>query len=64
VLRAIAELGEEDRELVLLVTWEELSPSAAGRVLGISALAARTRLHRARRRLRRILEERETEAVR
>lgn len=64
VLRAIVELGEDDRELLLLVTWEELSPSAAGRVLGISALAARSRLHRARRRLRRILEEREMEGVR
>ncbi|HTT94353.1 MAG TPA: sigma-70 family RNA polymerase sigma factor [Solirubrobacterales bacterium] len=64
VLRAVAALGEEDRELLLLVTWEELSPSEAGRVLGISAPAARTRLHRARRRLRRILDERDTEGVR
>jgi RNA polymerase sigma factor (sigma-70 family) len=61
VLRAVAELGEEDRELLLLVTWEELSPGEAARVLGISALAARSRLHRARRRLRRVLDERETE---
>ncbi|MBS1861395.1 MAG: sigma-70 family RNA polymerase sigma factor [Actinobacteria bacterium] len=61
VLRAIGLLGEEDRELLLLVTWEELSPSQAARVLGISALAARSRLHRARRRLRQALEERETE---
>ena len=45
-------MGEEDRELLLLVTWEELTPSEAARVLGISALAARSRLHRARRRLR------------
>ena len=64
VLRAVAELGEDDRELLLLVTWEELSPSEAGRVLGISALAARSRLHRARRRLRRVIEERDTEGVR
>jgi len=61
VLRTIGELGDDDRELLLLVSWEELAPGEAARVLGISALAARSRLHRARRRLRRLLEERETE---
>lgn len=59
-LRAMAELGEEDRELMLLVSWEELSPGEAARVLGISSLAARSRLHRARRRLRTLLEQRES----
>ena len=63
VLRAIGELGEEDRELLLLVTWEELSPAEAARVLGVTALAARSRLHRARRRLRKVLEEREMEGL-
>jgi RNA polymerase sigma-70 factor (ECF subfamily) len=63
VLRAMAGLGEEDRELLLLVTWEGLSPGEVARVLGISALAARSRLHRARRRLRLELEERETEGL-
>jgi RNA polymerase sigma-70 factor, ECF subfamily len=61
-LRAMGELSEEDRELLLLVSWEELSPGEAARVLGISALAARSRLHRARRRLRTLLEERESPA--
>jgi RNA polymerase sigma-70 factor (ECF subfamily) len=61
-LRAIAELGDEDRELMLLVSWEELSPAEAARVLGISSLAARSRLHRARRRLRTLLEQREPAA--
>lgn len=55
-LRAMAGLGEEDRELLLLVSWEGLSPKEAGKVLGISSLAARSRLHRARRRLRALLE--------
>jgi RNA polymerase sigma-70 factor (ECF subfamily) len=64
VLRAVGELGDADRELLLLVSWEELSPAEAGRVLEISALAARSRLHRARRRLRRVVEERETEGTR
>lgn len=60
VLRAIGELGEEDRELLLLISWEELSPGQAAEVLGISSLAARSRLHRARRRLRALLEQRES----
>jgi len=57
VLRAMAGLGDEERELLLLVTWDELSPSEAAKVLGLSPLAARSRLHRARRRLRALLEE-------
>jgi RNA polymerase sigma-70 factor (ECF subfamily) len=60
VLRAMGELSDEDRELLLLVSWEELSPAEAARILGISSLAARSRLHRARRRLRTLLERRET----
>jgi RNA polymerase sigma factor (sigma-70 family) len=51
-LRAMGELGDEDRELLLLVAWEGLAPSEAAKVLAISSLAARSRLHRARRRLR------------
>lgn len=55
-LRAMAELGDKDRELLLLVAWEGLSPSEAAKVLAISSLAARSRLHRARRRLRALSE--------
>jgi RNA polymerase sigma factor (sigma-70 family) len=61
-LRAMVELGEEDRELLLLVSWEGLSPGQAAKVLGVSSLAARSRLHRARRRLRALIEEREPAA--
>ncbi len=64
VLRAMAGLGDEERELLLLVTWDELSPSEAAKVLGLSQLAARSRLHRARRRLRGLLEEHEAAARR
>lgn len=60
VLRAMGDLEEEDRELLLLVSWEELSPGQAAKVIGISSLAARSRLHRARRRLRTLLEQRES----
>jgi RNA polymerase sigma factor (sigma-70 family) len=62
VLELMGELEEENRELLLLVSWEGLSPAEAGRVLGISALAARSRLHRARRRLRSLLAERAADA--
>ena len=52
VMRALATLNEADRELLLLAGWEELTPRQIARVLGIGAVAARSRLHRARRRLR------------
>jgi len=63
VLRAMADLGPEDRELLMLVGWEGLAPGAAARALGITALAARSRLHRARRRLKALLREREIAAT-
>jgi RNA polymerase sigma-70 factor, ECF subfamily len=52
LLVALSRLDEEDRELLLLVGWEELGPAEAARVVGASAVAVRSRLHRARRRLR------------
>jgi RNA polymerase sigma factor (sigma-70 family) len=59
VLRALSRLGDDDRELLLLAGWEELKSPQIARVLGISSVAARTRLHRARRRLRTELAEEE-----
>lgn len=52
ILEALAMLEEADRELLMLVGWEELTPAQAAQILGITPLAARSRLHRARRRLR------------
>jgi RNA polymerase sigma-70 factor, ECF subfamily len=52
VLDALAGLSEQDREVLMLTAWEELSSSEAARVLGCSATAYRIRLHRARGRLR------------
>lgn len=49
--RALRSLSASDREALLLVAWEDLTPSAAAASLGISAAAFRVRLHRARRRL-------------
>lgn len=48
---ALRSLSAQDREALLLVAWEDLTPSAAAACLGISAAAFRVRLHRARRRL-------------
>ncbi len=48
VLRA---LSDQDREALLLIAWEDLTPSLAAASLGITAAAFRVRLHRARRRL-------------
>jgi RNA polymerase sigma factor (sigma-70 family) len=56
VMAAIRELPEQDREVLCLATWEELRPSEIALVLSIPPETARTRLHRARRRLRTELE--------
>ena len=53
--RALAGLSDTDQELLKLVAWDGLSPAQAAEVVGCSAAAARTRLHRARSRLARRL---------
>ncbi|MFD8567825.1 RNA polymerase sigma factor [Streptomyces sp. NPDC059639] len=50
--RVITELPSVERELLLLVAWEQLTPAEAAEVLGVPAGTARSRLHRARARLR------------
>ena len=52
VFRALALLGEIDREVLLLHAVDGLSGREAAMVLGCSPAAYRVRLHRARRRLR------------
>jgi RNA polymerase sigma factor (sigma-70 family) len=52
VRQALDELSADDRELVTLTAWEGLSPAQAGALLGLTPGGARTRLHRARLRLR------------
>ena len=54
-ISGLARLEEADREVLLLAGWEELEPREIAAVLGISTIAARSRLHRARRRLRIVL---------
>ena len=48
-------LSAVDREVLALVAWEELSVADAARALGCSAPVFSVRLHRARRRLQRLL---------
>ena len=54
--RALLALSALDREALLLIAWEDLTPAQAARVLGINGTAFRVRLLRARRRLRAHLE--------
>ncbi|MFD1931726.1 MULTISPECIES: RNA polymerase sigma factor [Nonomuraea] len=58
---ALAELPEEDRELLTLVAWENLDHAQLATTLGISRNAVRVRLHRARRRLASIMNDHELE---
>jgi RNA polymerase sigma-70 factor (ECF subfamily) len=48
---ALGRLGESDRELLLLIGWDGLSPAEAAIVLEIKPSTARVRVLRARRRL-------------
>lgn len=52
VRAALARLGELDRGVLMLTGWEGLEPREAATVPGVSAAAVRTRLSRARARLR------------
>jgi RNA polymerase sigma factor (sigma-70 family) len=52
VAEGLKALSEEDREALLLIAWDDLTPVQAAMSLGISRTAFRSRLHRARRRFR------------
>jgi RNA polymerase sigma-70 factor (ECF subfamily) len=52
VREALSRLRETDRELLTLTSWDGLTPAEAAQVLGLTAVTARVRLHRARQRLR------------
>ncbi|HXD72017.1 MAG TPA: sigma factor-like helix-turn-helix DNA-binding protein, partial [Gaiellales bacterium] len=55
VTRALRALPERDREALLLVAWEDLTPAQAAAAIGIAPVAFRVRLLRARRRFARSL---------
>jgi RNA polymerase sigma factor (sigma-70 family) len=62
VRAALARLEEEDREILRLTSWEGLTPSEIAAVLRVPAVTVRSRLHRARKRLRAELLEEEPAA--
>ncbi|MEU4240794.1 RNA polymerase sigma factor [Actinoplanes sp. NPDC026619] len=55
VRAAMARLGDLDREVLMLTIWEGLEPREAAAVLEVSPAVVRTRLSRARARLRELL---------
>jgi RNA polymerase sigma factor (sigma-70 family) len=50
--QGLGRLTRDEREVILLASWEQLSPSEIAEVLHISQGTARSRLHRARTTLR------------
>jgi RNA polymerase sigma-70 factor (ECF subfamily) len=57
VLTALAMLSEADRELLTLLAWQGLTPRQAAEVVGCTTPTLFVRLHRARRRLERAMDE-------
>lgn len=55
VLAALKELGDIDREVLMLSAWEGMSAPEIAVAMGVSTAAAEQRLHRAKRRLARVL---------
>jgi len=55
VSSALADLEPADAEILRLWAWEQLEPAEIAQVLGCSPGAARTRMHRARQRVREAL---------
>jgi len=55
VRQAIRELPHSEQEIIMLTIWEDLDVKTAATVIGCSSGAAHVRLHRARRRLAKIL---------
>jgi RNA polymerase sigma-70 factor (ECF subfamily) len=53
---ALAGISKRERDVLLLVAWADLTCEEAGRVLGIPAGTARSRLHRARKKIRAALD--------
>src|SRR5438874_1603375 len=60
---ALLSLSPLDREALLLIAWEDLTPTQAAKTLGINPAAFRVRLLRARRRLRAQLDDSTPESL-
>lgn len=57
---ALERLRPDDRDVLLLVAWEQMTPTEIAEVLGVPAATVRTRLHRARRMVREMVDDEET----
>ena len=55
VINALRKLKAADREVLMLASWEELSAPEIAHAVGISVSAAEQRLHRAKKRLAKVL---------
>ena len=53
--KALAALGRAERELIVLCVWSELDYAAAAKALGVPVGTVRSRLSRARRKLRKLV---------
>jgi len=62
LMRALRSLSRLDQEVLLLVAWDGLDRAQAASVLGITPGLFSVRLHRARRRLERVLTSQQREA--
>src|SRR5437867_11275857 len=56
VSSALRAMRPADREVLLLVAWEDMTPRQGAQALGISGVAFRVRLLRARRRFQQLME--------
>ena len=63
VLSALAELTDQEREIIQLTIWHEMRPAEIAEVLQIEPSTARVRLHRARKRLESIFDARNEEGA-
>ncbi|WP_182355223.1 RNA polymerase sigma factor [Flaviflexus huanghaiensis] len=57
IRKAMLSLSETDREILMMIYWEDLTRAEAARILGCSPAAMRVRLFRAKERLRSILKD-------
>ncbi|SFR26004.1 RNA polymerase sigma-70 factor, ECF subfamily [Lentzea waywayandensis] len=61
---ALAQLGEQDRDVLLLTSWAGLEPAEVADALGVPSSTVRSRLHRLRHRLQSLLTKSTEEAPR
>lgn len=60
LLEALSKLDPDDREILTLLAWDELKPAEVAEVMGLRRTTTRSRIHRARKRLKEQLDELQT----